>query len=53
MVKIFVMLAKMATPAHLKIKVFLNEVYYVIYSVYDVTNKILSRDSHLIMDVVM
>ena len=47
------MLAKMVTPAHLKIKVFLNEVYYVIYSVYDVTNKILSRDSHLIIDVVM
>ena len=27
--------------------------YYVIYSVYDVTNKILSHDSNYIMDVVM
>ena len=41
MVKILMMSAKMATPALLKIKVFLNNCYYVIYSVYDVANKIL------------
>ena len=47
------MSAKMAAPALLKIKVFWNKGYYVIYSVYDVTNKILSHDSNYIMDVVM
>ena len=45
--------AKMATLALLKIKVFWNKGYYVIYSVYDVTNEILSHDSNYIMDVVM
>ena len=40
MVKIFMMSAKMAIPALLKIKVFWNKGYYVIYSVYDVSNKI-------------
>ena len=53
MVKILMMSAKMATPGLLKIKVFWNKGYYVIYSVYDVTNKILSHDSNYIMDVVM
>ena len=53
MVKILIMSAKMATTALLKIKIFLNRGYYVIYSVYDVTNKILSRDSNYIVDVVM
>ena len=33
------MSAKMATLAPLKIKVFWNKGYYVIYSVYDITNK--------------
>ena len=47
------MSAKMATPALLKIKVFWNKGYYVIYSVYDVTNKILSHDPNYIVDVVM
>ena len=47
------MSAKMATPALLKIKVFWNKGYYVIYYVYDVTNKILSHDSIYVMDVVM
>ena len=47
------MSAKMAAPALLKIKVFWNKGYYVIYSVYDVTNKILSHDSNYIVDVVM
>ena len=53
MVKIFMMSANMATPALLKIKAFWNKGYYVIYSVYDVTNKILSNDSNYIMDAVM
>ena len=53
MVKILMMSAKMAAPALLKIKLFWNEGYYVIYSVYDVTNKNFSHDSNYIMDVVM
>ena len=53
MVKVLVMSAKMATPAYLKIKVFLNKGYYVIYSVYDFTNKLFSHDSNYIMDAVM
>ena len=53
MVKILMMPAKMAAPAILKIKVFWNKGYYIIYSVYDVTNKILLNDSNYIMDVVM
>ena len=46
MVKILMMSAKIATPVLLK-------GYYVMYAVYDVTNKILSHDSNYIMDVVM
>ena len=46
------MTAKMATPDLLKIKVFWNKGYYVIYSVYDVTNK-MSHESNYIMDMVM
>ena len=38
------MLAKMAAPGLLKIKVFQNKDYDVIIYVSDVTNKILSRD---------
>ena len=53
MVKILMMPAKMATPALLKIKTFWNKGYYVIYSVYDVINKISSHDSNYIMDEVM
>ena len=53
MVKILMMSAKMAAPALLKIKVFLSKGYYVIYSGYDVINKILSHDSNYSMDVVM
>ena len=52
MVKIL-MLAKITAPALLKVKVFWNKGYYVIYSVFDVTNKILSHDSNYIKDVVM
>ena len=47
------MSAKMATPGLLKITVFWNKSYDVIISVDDVTNKILSRDSNYIVDVVM
>ena len=47
------MSTKVATPGFLKIKVFSNKGYYVIYYVYDVNNKILSHDSNYIMDVVM
>ena len=47
------MSAKLATLGLLKIKVFWNKGYDVIISVHDVTNKILSRDSNYIVDVVM
>ena len=53
MVKILMMSAKMATRVLLKIKVSWNKGYYVIYSFYDATNKILSHDSNYIMDVAM
>ena len=45
--------AKMAASVLLKMKVLWNKGYYVIYSVYDITSKILSHDSYYIMDVVM
>ena len=47
------MSAKMASPGLLKITLFWNESYDVITSVQDVINKILSRDSNYIVDVVM
>ena len=47
------MSAKMATPALLKIKLLWNKGYDVIIYVHDVTNKILSRDSNYVVDVVM
>ena len=47
------MSAKMAAPVLLKIKILWNKVYYIIYSVYYVTNNILSYDSNYTMDVVM
>ena len=47
------MSAKMASLGLLKIKVFWNKGYDVIISVHDVTNKILSRNSNYIVDVVM
>ena len=53
MVKILMITAKMATASLLKINVFSTKGFYVIYSVYDVTNKILSHDSNYIVDVVM
>ena len=53
MVKILMITAKMATASLLKINIFSIKGFYVIYSVYDVTNKILSHDSNYIVDVVM
>ena len=53
MVAILMMSAKMVAPALLKIKVFSNKGYYIIYSFYNVTNKILSDDSNYIIEVVM
>ena len=47
------MSATMATPGLLTIEVFLNKGCDVIIFVHDVTNKILSRDSNYIVDVVM
>ena len=52
MVTILMMSAKMATPGLRKIKVFWKKGYDVIIFVNDVTNKILSRDSNHIVDVV-
>ena len=53
MVTVLRMSAEMATPGLHKIKVYWNKGYHVIISVYDVTNKILLRDSNHIVDVVM
>ena len=47
------MSAKVATVGLLKITVFWNEGYDVIIYIYNVTRKILSRDSNYIVDVVM
>ena len=47
------MSAKMFTSGLLKIKVLWNKGYYVIYSVYDVANKILLDDPNFFVDVVM
>ena len=47
------MSVKVATLGLLKITLFWNKGYGVIISVYDVTNKILSRDSDYIVDVIM
>ena len=47
------MSAKVATLGLLKIKVFWNKGYDVMISVHDITNKILSRESNYIVDIVM
>ena len=52
MVTILMMSAKLATLGLLKIKVFWNKGYDVIIYVYDVTNKILSRDLIYIVNVI-
>ena len=43
----------MATPGVLKITVFWNKSYDIIFSVNDITSKILSRDSDYIVDLFM
>ena len=53
MVKILMMSVKMATLGYLKTNVFWNKDYDVINYVYDVTDKILSRDSIYMADVDM
>ena len=53
MVTILMMSAKLATPSLLKLKMFRNKGYDVSIPDYDITNKILSRDSNYIVDVVM
>ena len=53
MVTILVMSAKLATPGRLKIKIFRYKGYDVIIIEYDVTNKILLRDSNYVVDVFM
>ena len=53
MITILMVSAKLATLGLLKVKILCNKGYYVIIFVYDVTNKILSRDSNYIADVVI
>ena len=53
MVTILMMSAKMATLGFLKIKVFLNKGYDAIIYAHDVINKILSRESIFIVDMIM
>ena len=53
MVTILMMSAKLASPGLLKIKIFLNNGYDITIPNYDVTNKILSRESKCIVDAVM
>ena len=52
MVTTLVMSRKLATPG-LKIKVFWDKRYDVIIFVHDVTNKVLSRSSNYILNMVM
>ena len=52
MIAILMMSAKLATLGLLKIKIFWNECYDFKISVYDVTNKILLRESNHIVDVI-
>ena len=53
MVTILMMSAKLAISGLLKIKILRNKGYDVMIPDYDVINKILSRDSYYIVDVVM
>ena len=53
MVTILMMSGKVATPGFLKINIFWNKDYDVTVSVHDVTNKILSRGSNYILDVLL
>ena len=45
--------AKLATLGFLKVKTFWSKRYDVIISVYDVTDRVLSRDSDYMVDVIM
>ena len=53
MVTILMMSVKLATQCLFKIKIFQNESYDDIIPEYNVTSKILSRDSNYTADVVM
>ena len=53
MATILMISAKMSVLGLLIIKVFRNKGYYIIYSVIDATNKIFSRASNYIVDLVM
>ena len=53
MVTILMLSANLATPGLLKIKIFRNKGHDVIIPVYDVTIKILSRESNYTVDIVM
>ena len=53
MVTILMMSAKLAAPGLFEIKTFRSKGYDVIIPGYDVTNKIFSRDSNHIVDLVM
>ena len=53
MVKILMMSAKLATAGFFEIKIFWNKGYDVIIPNYGVTNKILSRESNYVADMVM
>ena len=53
MVTILMMSAKMATAGFLKIQLFRKKWLNVIFSVHDVANKILSRDSNYNLNMVM
>ena len=52
MVTILMISAKLATPGLLKIKIFRSKGCDIIILDYDVTSKILSCDSNLVVDVV-
>ena len=52
MIAILMFSANLDTPDILKIKLFLNKVYDVIYYVHDVTNKIFTRGNYIV-DTIM
>lgn len=53
MISVFTMSTKLATQSLVKIKWFGNEGYEVIIFVFDVTNKILSHESNVVVPVVI
>lgn len=53
MISIFTMSTKLATQSLIKIKWFGNEGYEIIVFVFDVTNKILSHESNVVVLVVI